>query len=162
MDDVWKHPHACGEDPSPYVTYSAPAETPPRMWGRLTKIHTYNRMRRNTPTQVGKTSRGFSVTEHKGKHPHACGEDFARCCCLWCIWETPPRMWGRLELVDPLGLGIGNTPTHVGKTWWIITPKQLYKKYPHACGEDCNLKSLRYWPIETPPRMWGRRQNGCN
>ena len=92
---VWKHPHACGEDqPLPGLT-SPILETPPRVWGRLSNLWCEIISIGNTPTRVGKTIPQAVSKILLRKHPHACGEDL--------VWdeknneprETPPRVWGR-------------------------------------------------------------------
>ncbi len=50
-----KHPHACGEDPVSRPVIALEAETPPRVWGRLTSALRLTAPFRNTPTRVGKT-----------------------------------------------------------------------------------------------------------
>ena len=49
-----------------------------------------------------------------------------------------------------------NTPTHVGKTGRHGAHVRLYRKHPHACGEDGRRHYYCVAPKETPPRMWGR------
>ena len=70
-----KHPHARGEDHRRWRPVWAIVETPPRTWGRH-KMTTENRDKfGNTPTHVGKTVWCGDLCMHKGKHPHARGED---------------------------------------------------------------------------------------
>ena len=70
--------------------------------------------------------------------------------------ETPPRTWGRHSSSILEGVSAGNTPTHVGKTFPCVFFGLLYKKHPHARGEDWTPSSLRPSRSETPPRTWGR------
>ena len=86
------------------------------MWGRLL-VTAYNLYRtRNTPTHVGKTLQIYIALTAYQKHPHACGEDTAATGYGQNLAETPPRMWGRRDSANAIKSGIGNTPTHVGKT----------------------------------------------
>ena len=71
--------------------------------------------------------------------------------------ETPPRMWGRQNILLLLMKELRNTPTHVGKTQAFGTLKEYTEKHPHACGEDRVNLSACYNMVETPPRMWGRQ-----
>ena len=50
-------------------------ETPPRVWGRLSKVVAQTDLMRNTPTRVGKTRLVCICAGNIRKHPHACGED---------------------------------------------------------------------------------------
>jgi len=52
----WKHPHACGEDSTPQQPTKNVLETPPRMWGRLSRLRFSASAFGNTPTHVGKTA----------------------------------------------------------------------------------------------------------
>jgi len=51
-----KHPHERGEDTSEKPSKLAKLETPPRAWGRLKRCPYYSKVKRNTPTSVGKTT----------------------------------------------------------------------------------------------------------
>ena len=51
---------------------------------------------------------------------------------------------------------IGNTPTHVGKTWPKRSCAAHLKKHPHARGEDGCWYTFTVVVLETPPRTWGR------
>ncbi|HBY5279635.1 hypothetical protein DNK74_07640 [Klebsiella pneumoniae] len=44
---------------------------------------------------MGKTLNLFINSVGEEKHPHACGEDFAKNALTVANLETPPRMWGR-------------------------------------------------------------------
>ena len=152
-----KHPHACGEDPiSPVISVSG-SETPPRVWGRPSREAFGPLFFGNTPTRVGKTLCNFPFFTLSQKHPHACGEDLKRRVYRTRDIETPPRVWGRLEVSATTKQAPRNTPTRVGKTDGNNGRIKELWKHPHACGEDSFTAS---WPnrlTETPPRVWGRR-----
>ncbi len=114
----WKHPHVRGEDPCPRQSCRCTRETPPRAWGRPLQIWSASKMRRNTPTCVGKTvlsNFSFSIL---GKHPHVRGEDYRLLNVRHFGVETPPRAWGRLKRLEVQVSVLGNTPTCVGKTFF--------------------------------------------
>ena len=57
----------------------------------------------------------------------------------WVV-ETPPRAWGRLQIV-PVFTGFDrNTPTSVGKTDKIDRVNSARQKHPHERGEDITIK----------------------
>ena len=91
-------------------------ETPPRTWGRQSFGQARKRIKRNTPTHVGKTVPRITHGACRGKHPHARGEDVMSPFYLLMILETPPRTWGRRPAAMEAGITSRNTPTHVGKT----------------------------------------------
>ena len=72
--------------------------------------------------------------------------------------ETPPRTWGRRAGIGECPEDVGNTPTHVGKTYRIRFMIKLKRKHPHARGEDKKKMKMKMLIIETPPRTWGRRE----
>ncbi len=111
---------------------------------------------RNTPTGVGKTRERPCTPEHQKKHPHGRGEDAVMSVPRNLVLETPPRAWGRLSHISEPGARIGNTPTGVGKTLISIHAKLRRKKHPHGRGEDRTSVDSIGFPVETPPRAWGR------
>ena len=92
------------------------------------------------------------------KHPHVRGEDEWRLPTANHPKETPPRAWGRRAVGFGVALGLGNTPTCVGKTpGWRDNCKGL-SKHPHVRGEDAFNGKVSDRDFETPPRAWGRRK----
>ncbi len=76
------------------------------------------------------------------------------------VTGTPPRVWGRVNLMNnPPSFG-GDTPTCVGKS---IMKRNLITNrggHPHVCGEETVTLPSSHVPQGTPPRVWGRgRQN---
>ncbi len=111
-----KHPHWRGEDPFTFEQANALLETPPLAWGRLYGDHILSYEIGNTPTGVGKTPRLLLECLDGKKHPHWRGEDSLIGVFTSGAKETPPLAWGRLKRRCRGGIGIGNTPTGVGKT----------------------------------------------
>ena len=140
-------------------------ETPPRAWGRpaLTALSGGNVG--NTPTGVGKTQPAIKPPMRTRKHPHGRGEDMVWSFTSLRSMETPPRAWGRPIGDNGQHLGLGNTPTGVGKTWFKGTCGGADRKHPHGRGEDIIKADERTKLKETPPRAWGRlprrRSPGC-
>src|SRR5690606_13328922 len=73
-----KHPHGRGEDPTIKARGYRLMETPPRTWGRPFSSLDGCILRRNTPTDVGKTQRRAHAATSVWKHPHGRGEDSSR------------------------------------------------------------------------------------
>ena len=53
-----------------------------------------------------------------------------------------------------------NTPTGVGKTEITLRLRQARQKHPHGCGEDAAKLTVEQVAEETPPRVWGRLNDG--
>ena len=133
---TWKHLHGCGEDSvRAYIVMTA-GETPPRTWRRLARfLHTVT-ARRNTSTDVEKTSAGDTGLWHFEKHLHGRGEDPVVAPTSKLPRETPPRTWRRHTK---------DRAHNVAK-----------RKHLHGRGEDKKWKKKsRLW-METPPRTWRR------
>ena len=113
---------------------------------------------RNTPTGVGKTFLRIHHPLRQPKHPHGCGEDGGGLRAGGPGTETPPRVWGRRRQATMTPLAIRNTPTGVGKTVRADGTRTDNRKHPHGCGEDTRLIPETVSKLETPPRVWGRRQ----
>ena len=152
------HPHACGEDPGHPRRGRYRRGSPPRVWGRLWRQVRLELDRRFTPTRVGKTRHGTFPAGTLLVHPHACGEDGRLSSTRNRSSGSPPRVWGRLVMID--------------------TRKAALMVHPHACGEDVlpsvvQNQHVRFTPTRvgktryhrdplavhggSPPRVWGRR-----
>ena len=70
-----KHPHVHGEDALTAVNDFLKQETPPRAWGRRSKLPIYFSYCGNTPTCMGKTVYNVTLVNLSEKHPHVHGED---------------------------------------------------------------------------------------
>ena len=135
-----KHPHGRGEDTPKSLSRPPKIETPPRAWGRQHQKESFLQNFRNTPTGVGKTTRGPLIEWANWKHPHGRGEDKPTRSNNNSHLETPPRAWGRrLHVPTPLP-SPRNTPTGVGKTRPYFSFKNSIKKHPHGRGEDLMMR----------------------
>ena len=152
------HPHACGEN------YPFPGH------GR--------NVPRFTPTRVGKTCARRWRRPPIPVHPHACGENFCLHMLQFLYHGSPPRVWGKLEMMWRSWTTARFTPTRVGKTPTHQPAQELPAVHPHACGENklTRLEQVvikRFTPTRvgktpfvrpnrsqgngSPPRVWGKR-----
>ena len=161
IDGLQKHPHGRGEDLAVGAARQTGPETPPRAWGRPRPCRCTSLRPRNTPTGVGKTQPIRDGAVFGQKHPHGRGEDFLKLTPDKRLLETPPRAWGRHDIAEcRAGIG-GNTPTGVGKTGLAAVLPPCRWKHPHGRGEDHRDRLRAGVHRETPPRAWGRRQDGA-
>ena len=116
-EKFWKHPHECGKYGVWNRSITDLGETPPRMWEILYKHTTYFPCYRNTPTNVGNTTKALDTIPYKRKHPHECGKYLSVIPQRPQSVETPPRMWEILQIPEEYKDEIGNTPTNVGNTF---------------------------------------------
>ena len=154
------HPHVRGEDCKKAKMRRADSGSPPRAWGRQT-----NPVYPHTHWKV---------------HPHVRGEDTV-------LPETgpgnvgsPPRAWGRPVTDFDTRRITRFTPTCVGKTpgprrnlrqrsvhphvrgedRGRNAPVSGEKVHPHVRGEDPVEERNSRPPVGSPPRAWGRLQEG--
>ena len=94
------------------------------------------------------------------KHPHGRGEDAVRIILNAPPEETPPRAWGRPWFALVPMQSWRNTPTGVGKTGRHDAGSGGISKHPHGRGEDNCVEGWYTRDRETPPRAWGRPEQG--
>ena len=89
------HPHVCGENRTAAYLLAVYRGSPPRVWGKHVDGAEGYRIRRFTPTCVGKTGHAASLNSAKPVHPHVCGENN----CFREVFHdadgSPPRVWGK-------------------------------------------------------------------
>ena len=66
-------------------------------------------------------------------------------------------MRGRQLDVGLIRVDVGNTPANAGKTCLLALASPSHGKHPRECGEDPAPPPPDITPLETPPRMRGRR-----
>ncbi len=150
------HPHVRGED-LPYARRVALATgSPPRAWGRLKSPLRSRRPCRFTPTCVGKTRKESKLPRPLPVHPHVRGEDGRLGGRETRRDGSPPRAWGRLEIVHFRDAAPRFTPTCVGKTPLGVPCIMIDPVHPHVRGEDRRIAQRARPGNGSPPRAWGR------
>ena len=91
----WKHLHGRGEDFFLIICEYPKVETPPRTWRRPKPAQQSLAPRRNTSTDVEKTSQTSHLPNQEKKHLHGRGEDQVYTSKKSDVAETPPRTWRR-------------------------------------------------------------------
>ena len=149
------HPHVCGEYLWGLVSSVNQPGSPPRVWGIRKPSIGRTRIKRFTPTCVGKTIWARSLGLTTQVHPHVCGEYTACTSVTTNGIGSPPRVWGiRCVLVAYL-LGKRFTPTCVGNTRSGRPWGFLWTVHPHVCGEYTHTVSELSGCAGSPPRVWG-------
>ncbi len=150
------HPHGRGENCTRRRRHRSATGTPPRAWGKRSHRLKYRRLRRYTPTGVGKTFDYLRWDHDSAVHPHGRGENASTPATS----AAPP--------VHPHGRGENDravlaahpapryTPTGVGKTmrrppWLVLRPV-----HPHGRGENVHRNFL-LWKFTVHPH--GRGEN---
>ena len=154
---LWDHPRACGENSSPTRTRISAKGSPPRMRGKLRKIH-YNAAHKGiTPAHAGKTAPTMAFITSELDHPRACGENVTRIMCSLPLLGSPPRMRGKLVQWPDDIRDAGITPAHAGKTETGGAVCMRSRDHPRACGENRPQRAQLHARAGSPPRMRGKR-----
>ena len=112
---------------------------------------------RNTSTCVEKTRFQELTVNIRRKHLHVCGENLLRRLSCAELYETPPRVWRKLRHSAQRDAHAGNTSTCVEKTFFRFWRARRLEKHLHVCGENAFLILFFVLSIETPPRVWRKR-----
>ena len=85
-----------------------------------------------------------------------CGEKSELNFFVFASLGSPPRVWGKEkdEFKDFIGVGI--TPTCVGKRDIETDIEHTRTDHPHVCGEKAFIIRCAYFFIGSPPRVWGK------
>ncbi len=132
-----KHLHGHGEDGLDCSFITSWTETPPRTWRRLELVCFVYAVRRNTSTDMEKTTDEPPI--------------------ILDAWETPPRTWRRPGQVFVMRDSTRNTSTDVEKTTKRWPKPQGRRKHLHGRGEDSWRSATSVAVMETPPWTWRRR-----
>ena len=154
------HPRACGENRSLPLKQKSIPGSPPRMRGKLDR-RLYRCLKvRITPAHAGKTGRSAWHFTAARDHPRACGENSLELAPKAFIVGSPPRMRGKLHVLQRLHTRAGITPAHAGKTSEESTFARRHRDHPRACGENGLPVLLSSCELGSPPRMRGKRKAG--
>ena len=85
-----------------------------------------------------------------------CGENVSARAKLSTSFGSPPRVWGKRNILNFQDVGIGFTPTCVGKTSLKDFLNQFAGVHPHVCGENSSCISSNACLVGSPPRVWGK------
>ena len=151
------HPHVCGDNIDFGAVPHLGLGSPPRVWGQPVRHVDISRTGRFTPTRVGTTSCNTARSVLQPVHPHVCGDNLVLSCWLSPGCGSPPRVWGQprhRRRHYPCGRF---TPTCVGTTRSGVSCAVPRAVHPHACGDNCGVRSLPARLRGSPPRVWGQR-----
>src|SRR5271157_3986419 len=112
---------------------------------------------RTIPTHVGRTEMYCFLWLWLADHPHARGENFARCDGPALKNGPSPRTWGEPPDVAEPGARRRTIPTHVGRTTSRSPSELRPPDHPHARGENTQACSRKLRLIGPSPHTWGER-----
>ena len=111
-----------------------------------------------TPAHAGKRSRCTFVQTSRWDHPRTCGEKSSREIFQTSRRGSPPRMRGKVALLDFVHVHAGITPAHAGKRLVRYCGRYCDRDHPRTCGEkDITALNANNWQ-GSPPRMQGKEK----
>ena len=136
-DAVAEHPHERGADVGTCPVSALDHGAPPRAWGGRLATGDGRRVRRSTPTSVGRTRAAASSWSASTEHPHERGADSLAFRGERPQTGAPPRAWGGLH----------------ARRWRSPTSSE----HPHERGADLACHCAICHLTGAPPRAWGGR-----
>ena len=150
------HPRVCGEKGlHPHALLWA-GGSPPRVRGKAPPWTTRGFRCRITPACAGKSTQRNQVTSHQKDHPRVCGEKFACVCASTWSSGSPPRVRGKVPVIQYINVSARITPACAGKRKTAKSMMAKHWDHPRVCGEkqpDCLLCSPGRG---SPPRVRGK------
>ena len=113
-----------------------------------------------TPADAGKTVVQLKELERTEDHPRGCGENVLPAAFDFARQGSPPRMRGKLALLNPELVCAGITPADAGKTLIVPNTMCCHGDHPRGCGENQVLQKLMAYIRGSPPRMRGKQRCG--
>ena len=153
---VQDHPRGCGENFPNIKSYIPYRGSPPRMRGKRLLCEPFKAEARITPADAGKTTERHSNLYAVQDHPRGCGENGAYALAIRTPIGSPPRMRGKLSLIENLPTIIRITPADAGKTRYGSRVSCKPWDHPRGCGENSHFKPLTAMRTGSPPRMRGK------
>ena len=107
------------------------------------------------PMHMGMVPLNGTSLGRNGSIPHAHGDGSGVPQPMVFIYEYSPCTWGWFRRVLVSASGYIVFPMHMGMVPTLEEMDRKAQRIPHACGDDSSLASIKRYPIEYSPRMWG-------
>ena len=146
----------CGENESCGYCASRPEGSPPRVRGKLSCLERAAVEDGITPACAGKTTtRRWGITSSRD-HPRVCGENNHVSLLGNIFGGSPPRVRGKLVVVDMHRKRLGITPACAGKTCPLRCSSLCPRDHPRVCGENTGASHDMAEALGSPPRVRGK------
>ena len=130
--------------------------SPPRVRGKVYFLQQGDFTIRITPAYAGKRRSAPAPTSKARDHPRVCGEKRTSPLRVLRTLGSPPRVRGKVQLIQPLVLCIGITPAYAGKSGVPCCSTRLSWDHPRVCGEKKPAPSGLDSQQGSPPRVRGK------
>ena len=130
--------------------------SPPRMRGKVIHSLCDRPQRGITPAYAGKRARPKTPPLTPRDHPRMCGEKVSPQVLQGHIQGSPPRMWGKEQMLAGSGAAHRITPAYAGKSTSALLFLSCSWDHPRVCGEKSVVILLCVATFGSPPRMRGK------
>ena len=156
--DTWfrDHPRMCGEKYAGYFVGKAGEGSPPHVRGKGFSGFPALLLDGITPACAGKSCFWLLPGPLDRDHPRMCGEKRADARARARVIGSPPRMRGKVVVLDLHQLCGGITPAYAGKSWPWQRAAWRTRDHPRVCGEKQNQAISIREEAGSPPRMRGK------
>ena len=129
------HPRVCGEKFSRTSCITRRKGSPPRMRGKVKAWKNEGVKTRITPAYAGKSSTLLNFSTTEWDHPRVCGEKNRSNMENRNKLGSPPRMRGKVLLLQFCDFSCRITPAYAGKSFGRNFIKVSPWDHPRVCGE---------------------------
>ena len=151
------HPRVCGENSLIAPVFPAMSGSPPRVRGKLQRVHRLAIGHRITPACAGKTARSAWHFTAARDHPRVCGENLYQEALPVNQKGSPPRVRGKRQHFLCYLFRFRITPACAGKTHIAISALLDSWDHPRVCGENAVVREDVIKITGSPPRVRGKR-----
>ena len=151
------HPRVCGEKCRCCCCLLSRG-SPPRMRGKVFAVFVKIRLSGITPAYAGKSVHPLNLSILERDHPRVCGEKICWFTPTTRQIGSPPRMRGKVILLDTKSCHDGITPAYAGKSLTIPKLSTASRDHPRVCGEKREAATRRRAALGSPPRMRGKEK----
>ncbi len=146
----------CGEKRSASSTTEARLGSPPRVRGKGPQVVEGCLQQRITPACAGK-SRVLALSPPvRADHPRVCGEKRLPLRTSSCAAGSPPRVRGKVHVVQIIHAAAGITPACAGKSSRSDDALSMSSDHPRVCGEKVLGVARKKRRMGSPPRVRGK------
>ena len=146
----------CGEKHNLRLAQAAKEGSPPRVRGKVFAFFVCRVAHGITPACAGKSRNDRNGLWIWQDHPRVCGEK--RCSLSRSPFPrgSPPRVRGKVFLIEPAFIRNRITPACAGKSSMDTRNRGTVRDHPRVCGEKRKVAAVCGVPAGSPPRVRGK------
>ena len=152
----WDHPRVCGEKGRRSSRGVCSSGSPPRVRGKVVFSLSRPLCGRITPACAGKRLSSVGWQRWQQDHPRVCGEKRLPLRTSSCAAGSPPRVRGKVHVVQIIHAAAGITPACAGKSSRSDDALSMSSDHPRVCGEKVLGVARKKRRMGSPPRVRGK------